>query len=130
MKKKRSAKQYAVALHELTAGASGKKLDATLKKFVEILARDRKIKKVENIIKEFEKYAQKKAGVTALTVYSARELSKSSLDKISHAFGGKTAITTEVTPEILGGIKIKTEDKILDASIKKQLEILKIILTN
>ena len=125
MKKKRSAKQYAVALHELTDGASGKKLDATLKKFVEILARDRKLKKTENIMKEFEKYAQKKAGITTLTVYSARALAKSSLDKINDAFGGKTAITTEVAPEILGGIKIKTEDKILDASLLKQLQVLK-----
>lgn len=125
MKKKRSAKQYAVALHELTDGASGKKLDAILKKFVEILARDRKIKKVDNIMKEFEKYAQKKAGITALTVYSARELSKASLDKICHAFGGKTAISTEVTPKILGGVKIRTEDKILDGSLLKQLQILK-----
>lgn len=125
MKKKRSAKQYAIALHELTDKVSGKKLDATLKKFVEILARDRKLKKVENIMKEFEKYAQKKAGITVLTVYSARELAKSSLDKINHAFGGKTAITAEVTPEMLGGIKIKTEDKILDASLIKQLQILK-----
>ncbi|OGH93624.1 MAG: ATP synthase F1 subunit delta [Candidatus Magasanikbacteria bacterium RIFOXYD2_FULL_41_14] len=125
MRKKRSNKQYASALYEVAEHTKGKHLDAILKKFVEILVRDRRLKKFENVIVEYEKLAQKQAGITALSVYSARSIGKATLERINTAFGGKTAITENIEQELLGGIKIKTDDKILDASLKKQLEILK-----
>lgn len=127
--KKISNRQFAEALYQITSGLKGEVLDKVLHEFVLLLSRNRRIKRSEKVLAEFVKYSKKQAGILEMNIISTRKLEKNTLELIDKAFNGKTEITEEQDKTIIGGIKIKTDDKIFDASIKKQLIILKNNLT-
>jgi F-type H+-transporting ATPase subunit delta len=129
MKKKNSYKEYAAALYEITKGLEGKALSQALQEFVKLLARANKLKKAPLILESFEKYYQKKHGIIPLEVTTAKPLSEENKKKIIKVFGSKAELTETTDPSIIGGVIIKTEDIILDGSLKKQLQLLKTQLT-
>ena len=122
---KSTVSQYARALYEATKGQSGKNLEKVIAGFVNLLARRQKLKQVGRIIEEFVSYAKKQEGIQRIEVTSAIKLNPSILEAIKQSFGKKVELSEKVTPEILGGVKIRTEDTILDASLKTQLMRLK-----
>lgn len=125
MQKKITNKQLAVALYEATLDAKPADLKKILVSFVEFLFRIRKMKKFEYIIREFVKYAKMKEGISEIEISSARKLDEKVLIAIKKIFGAKTEAVTKIDESMIGGIKIKTDDKILDASIRTQLNKLK-----
>lgn len=129
MPKKNSYKEYAVALYEVTKELEGKTLHQALKAFVELLARENKLKKAAAIMDAFTAYARKQEGIATLEVVTAQALSEKNKEKIKKIFGNKAEITEVVDPNLIGGVVIKTEDIILDGSLKKQLQLLKTQLT-
>lgn len=130
MKKKLTNQQFARALYEAIKDLKGEKLHQALKQFVVVLVQNNELKKAEKILVEFVKYSKKQEGIVEMNVSSVRKLEKSVLELINKTFGGKTEIIEELDEKLLGGIKIKTEDKIFDGSLKKQLTILKNNLIN
>lgn len=122
---KKSNKQFAEALYEVTKGLSGRDLDQALVSFAELLVRSHKLKQADRIIAEYIKYAKQQEGIVEMTVVSTRKLEKHTLDTINKAFGGKAEMKEDLDKALLGGVKIKTGDKIFDGSVKKQLTILK-----
>jgi len=122
---KNTPKIYALALLQSIRGLSDKKISEALKKFVELIARDHKLKQMPKIIAEFARLAKNEQGIEEIKIKSARELDDKIIEKIKKIFGDKTEATVEIEEEMLGGIKIKTADKILDASLKTQLNKLK-----
>ena len=121
MKKKLSTKQFASALYEITDGLKGDKLNEALRQFVLLLVKYHKLKQGARIIEEFEKYAKKKAGIIEIEITSARKLSDATLNHIKKIFGEHTESIEKIDATLLGGITVKMEDKILDASLKTQL---------
>ena len=73
------------------------------------------------IIKEFIAYAKKQEGIVSLAVTSARELDSKTLEKIKSAFGDNVESTESIDASLIGGITVRTSDKIFDASLKTQL---------
>ena len=130
MKRKRSNKQIAAALYEITRGLKGEKLTKALNSFVAFLARAHKVKQAGRIISEFISYSKKQDGVVAIEITTARNLDDGTIKQIKKCFGTNVEEKIKTDEDILGGIKIKTEDKILDASLKTQLNNLKNTLAN
>ncbi len=130
MQKKTSNTQLAQALYEVTKGAKGEKLSKAVAEFAALLARAHKISRVDNIIKEFEKYSKKQAGIVEIEVQSARKLDEKTLNGIKKVFGDSVEATENINEDLLGGVRVRTEDKILDASLRSQLLILKKSLNN
>jgi F-type H+-transporting ATPase subunit delta len=124
-----SNKQFAEALYELTLDVNAKDLNIVLQNFVKFLAKQHKIKKTDAIIAEFEKIAKKKQGIVELEIISARKLDKDTVEKIKASFAKEVETTEKIDESLIGGIKVKIEDKILDASVKTQLINLKKSLT-
>ena len=122
---KTSNKQYAEALYEVTLNLKGSDLNNAIKSFAEILVRDHKLKQAGNIIIEFEKFTKKQEGVVEIEITSARELDSKTVDQIKQVFGEKAEAITKVDENLIGGVKVRLEDKILDGSIKTQLKSLK-----
>lgn len=122
---KNTPKIYASALLQSIAGLSGKKLSDVLKQFVTLVAREHKLKQMPRIINEFVRLAKKEEGIQEIEIKSARKLDEKTIEKIKHIFGKNVEATNEVDKKMLGGIKIKTGDKILDGSLKTQLNKLK-----
>lgn len=125
MQKKTSNKQLAQALYEVTDGVKGDKLHKAIAEFAKLLARARKISRADNIIKEFERYSKKQAGIVEIGVESARKLDEKTLSSIKKIFGNNVETTESIDEDLLGGVKVRTEDKILDGSLKTQLNQLK-----
>ncbi|MBI5221767.1 MAG: ATP synthase F1 subunit delta [Candidatus Magasanikbacteria bacterium] len=122
---KNTPKIYARALLKSIDGLSGKKLSDTLKHFITLVARDHKLKQMPKILEEFTRLAKKAEGIEEIEIKSARKLEEKTTEKIKNIFGKNVEATTEVDKSILGGVKIKTGDKILDGSLKTQLNKLK-----
>ncbi len=120
--KKTSNKQFAESLYEVTLGLSDADLDLVLQKFVELLARHRRLKQADRIIAEFENIVKRKNGVVGIEITSARKLDEKTLENIKNVFGEKVEAIQDVDEDLIGGIKIRMEDKILDGSIKTQLK--------
>lgn len=120
-----SPKDYAVALFEATKDAKGTDLHDILHQFTTLIFKAGLIKQSDKIISEFIKYGKKQSGVIDIEITSARPLTEKIVAEIKKAFGNKVEATEKVNLEIIGGVRIKTEDKIFDASLKKQLQMLK-----
>jgi F-type H+-transporting ATPase subunit delta len=118
-------KQIALALFEATEKLSGADLDSALQRFVDLLAKKQKLKQIGNIIAEFESISKKAEGIVGIEIKSAKKLDNTTTDGIKKVFGDKVEASEEVDEELLGGITVKTEDKILDGSLKTQLDKLK-----
>jgi len=125
MSKKRTNKQYAQILWEATKDVKGKDLEEVLKNFVLLLVKEQKFKQSDKIISEFIAYAKKQAGIVEIEVTTATDINKNTLNEIRKVFGGKVEANNKVDKDILGGVIVKTEDKILDGSLKTQLRNLK-----
>ena len=123
--KKVSNKQLAQALYQITVDAKGEKLHRAIAEFAKLLARARKISRAENIIAEFEKYSKKQAGIMEITVQSARKLDEKTMNQLKKVFGDEVEASESIDESLLGGVRVRTEDKILDGSLKTQLNQLK-----
>lgn len=121
MAKKVTNKQLAKALYEATRELKGNDLKQVLADFVLLLARQHKLKKSEYIIKELLHFAKAEEGIKEIEITSARELDNKILNHIKKAFGAKTEAIVKVDKSLLGGVRVKMEDRILDASLRTQL---------
>jgi F-type H+-transporting ATPase subunit delta len=119
--KKVTDKQCAVALYEATKGESEKKIDEILQKFIDFLIKKQKMRRVENIITEFIKYNKIQDGQKDVEIISARKLVDSTVNKISLCFGKNSETKCFINEDLLGGIIVKTDDKIFDASLRTHL---------
>lgn len=118
-------KQYAKILYESTKGLKGAELESVTKRFITFLRENQMVSKVKYIMKEFERHAKKEEGVEIIEITSARELSQTQIKEVSKNFGKNVEATTIVDPELIGGIMVRTENTILDGSIRGQLEKMK-----
>lgn len=128
--KKQSNKQFARALYETTKDLPKKELPEVIRQFVVILQKYNKLKKIDYIIEEFLNYSKKQEGIKTVTAESSTELTGSSLAKIKKMFGEKSEVTENINKNLLGGIKIKVDDMVYDASLKTQLVKLKQLLNS
>jgi F-type H+-transporting ATPase subunit delta len=117
--------QYAKILFSLTNAVPKDKLDEVIKEFFLFLKEERVLSKAKYIIREFEKFSKKQEGITELEIISSQELKKEEIDKIVKVFTKKAEVKTKVNKDLIGGIIIKTDNMILDASVKTQLNKLK-----
>jgi F-type H+-transporting ATPase subunit delta len=122
---KTSNRQLAQAFYQITVNAKGEKLHQAISEFAKLLVRAHKIKRAGGIIAEFERYSKKQAGVVEIGVESARKLDEKTLNNIKKVFGEKVEAVESLDESLLGGVRVRTEDKILDGSLKMQLNALK-----
>ena len=84
---------------------------------------------VKEFASEFEKFVDLRLGIVKAEIVSAVEIDEETLyrikGKIENLFGKKAEITVKLDPSLIGGFIVKVADKVLDASIKTQLEMLK-----
>ncbi len=100
-------------------------LAGTIEQFVLILQKNNKLKKIDYIIKDFITYSKKQEGIKIVEIETARKLEPSALSSIKKLFGEKSEITETINKNLLGGVKIKVDDMVYDASLKTQLSKLK-----
>ncbi len=105
----------------------GKVSDITLL-FLQILCRKGRENLLNDISVDFLDLLNEKTGVVAANIKTAIEISETEKQDISRKLetfsGKKTEATFSVDPDIKGGFVARVKDTIIDASIKRQLELL------
>jgi F-type H+-transporting ATPase subunit delta len=131
--KKYSTKQYAQALIEALETVSPKDQDLILDNFVKILAENNDLRLFETIAEEFHKLELAKKGIKQVEITTAQPLNKEREHAIIHELNkvikGDLELKKKVDENIIGGVVIRMEDQMLDASLKHNLEQLKKDLT-
>jgi len=123
--KKNITKEYAAALYQITAGKTGAELTEALSAFAALLARKGLLKRADKIMQEFIALSKQKEGIVDIEITSMNVLPENIIKKIEAAFGKTVVSTNKTDKSLLGGMIIKTNDKIFDASLKTQLSRLK-----
>ena len=89
---------------------------------------------LEVIYNEYEEMADESRNIRKAELISAMEVSAEDVKTLSELLSVSTGKTIQlkqsVDPELLGGVKIRLGDKIIDASVAKKLELLRNNLKN
>lgn len=123
---KLSAKKIAIALYEETHGKTAADAEKIIRGLVKFLARKNAFRLADKIVAEYGKYHDKMNGVARLDVKSARALT-GEMKKTIEAWaeknlGAKKVVLNEsVDAELLGGIVLRHDDLLLDASVKNTI---------
>lgn len=126
---KLTAQQYAKTLHESLQDTKTSDHDKILDNFVEVLVANNDIKMFDEIQLEFEKLEKAQKGIKIAEVTSAQPLNKNTekeiIAQLNQMIGGKVELKQKIDEKILGGVVIKLDDTLIDASVKRSLEELK-----
>ncbi|HTL39483.1 MAG TPA: ATP synthase F1 subunit delta [Methylomirabilota bacterium] len=129
-----SAKQYAKALMDSLSDTDPKDHDKVLDNFAKLLAENNDLRLFENIAEEFHTLELARDGIKQVEITSAHSLSpdreKEIIKTLNHLVGSKVEIKKKIDEGVIGGVMIQVDDKILDTTVKGQLEQLKDNLAN
>lgn len=123
--KKLTVSQYAKILFDVTQNLKGESLSKAVSEFVLFVRKNQAWKRMPEIVEAFQKYARRQEGWVELNVTAAHELSEKMLEEIKKQFGGKADVKLSEDKSLIGGIKVQTDNKIFDASVKTQLQKMK-----
>lgn len=115
-----SAKQYALALHELLSDAKTPAAHAeVVKKFATALSANGDTKLVDDIGYHFEKLRQKKEG--SISVHMTTP-SKNAVEFPKNLDGKKVELTVTEDPSLLAGAIVTVGDYRIDNSVRERLK--------
>ncbi len=116
----------------LAAIAEKAQLGTTTRKFLGLLAANRRTLALGGIIKAFQRLAEARRGAVSAQVVTAIPLTEAQTASLAAALrtalGKDPQIETRVDPAILGGVKIRVGSRLYDASLKSKLDSLKFAL--
>ncbi|MFA6306739.1 MAG: ATP synthase F1 subunit delta [Patescibacteria group bacterium] len=123
-------KQLALSLYESVDGKSPSQVKAVIAKFIELLAEKNMLAKEDKIIAQFIKIWNEKRGIIEAEAAGANKLDKANIKLLENYIiklsGAKEVLISEkIDKNILGGVIVRYGDKIIDGSLKTQLEELK-----
>ena len=100
--------------------------DETLLNFVQLLIDKHRMPAIFRIRVQYDELWERENRRLPVRVTSAIELDESTVSRIGDAIGEQTGqridLTSEVDPDILGGIVLRVGNSVLDASIRHRLE--------
>lgn len=106
--------------------------DAVTRKFLGLLAANRRAGDLPGVIAAFEQLHARHSGVVAAEVVSALALTASQLEGVRTALrtslGRDPELETRVDPSILGGLKVRVGSRLFDASLRTKLDQMKFAL--
>jgi len=120
------SKQYAQTLYELTQGKSEDEINGVVKKFAELLKRNRQLNLLSDIAKRFSETWNENNEVIEAEAISREELGKDLRVKIKKFVKNKyqareVILKNKTDKKIKGGIIVRVGDEILDGSVSRRL---------
>ncbi|MDD3101725.1 MAG: ATP synthase F1 subunit delta [Patescibacteria group bacterium] len=125
-----SARQYAESLAQSISSKSKPEMAVILDNFAKIMMENRDLNRLNEILSAFSKIWDKNQGELAVEFTGARAISEKTKKEIEEYLklktGAQKIVLTEKTDEdILGGLVLRYEDKVINASLKQSLQDLK-----
>jgi F-type H+-transporting ATPase subunit delta len=113
------------ALNAVAGVARAMKLDPVAAKFLGVLAQNRRLGELGNVIRAFNLLAADHRGETTAEVTSARPLDEGQVaaikSNLKSRIGRDVAVDLAVDPAILGGLVVKVGSQMIDGSIRTRL---------
>jgi F-type H+-transporting ATPase subunit delta len=110
------------------AGRAG--LDDLTRRFLGVLARNRRLAAVPVVIDTFLAQLAAARGETTAEVASARQLTDAQAEDLRvalrNALGGDVVLTQRVEPALLGGLVVKVGSRMVDSSLRTKLQQLRL----
>ena len=124
-----TSNQYAEALFDAVSETAPHDHDKVLDNFVKILAQNGDLGRYEEIDNEFRKLKLESQGIKEAEVTVAKETEINhqiiqQLNSVVQASGllSKLEIKQKIDASIIGGVVVRVDDTLIDASVKTQLE--------
>jgi F-type H+-transporting ATPase subunit delta len=116
------------ALKAVGAAAHAMRLDPITSKFLGVLAQNRRLTQLPQVIRNFNLLAAFHRGETTAEVTSARPLNDDQVAalkaNLKSRLGRDVAVDLNVDPAILGGLVVKVGSQMIDGSIRTKLNTL------
>ena len=113
------------AMRAIAASAGAMKLDPITTNFLGVLAKNRRLTQLGNVIRAFNTLAARHRGEINAEVTSAHTLDEGQVDAIRKnlrtRYGADIAVDLRVDPAILGGLVVKIGSRMIDGSIRTKL---------
>ncbi len=110
----------------LTAIFKAAGVTGLVRDFFLVLATNRRLFAVENVIKSFKALAAKERGEVEAGIVSAVPLTKAQtqdlVDTLRQTLGKTPRLTTTVDPKLLGGLIVKVGSQMIDTSLRTKLK--------
>jgi F-type H+-transporting ATPase subunit delta len=118
-----SAEQYAQVLFQALK-ESPKKEEIIINNFLSELKSNNDLFRFEKIMPELKNLFLKDRGVMPTKIITARtgKINEEILNRLSKALDLKIEYEVEVDEDLVGGMVVKIEDILVDASVKRQLQ--------
>ncbi len=115
-------KKFAKELYAWSAAKPVKEVCAAVKVVIEVFYKKGATRQLRQLVAVLERLEQKQHGVTEVRIAAAWPLGSALEEKILQAIGvGESKITTVINPDLLGGAEIRFNDKLVNFSLKHQL---------
>ncbi|MFM9827467.1 MAG: F0F1 ATP synthase subunit delta [Sphingomonas sp.] len=113
------------AANAIAAVAKAMKLDATTSSFLGVLADNRRLGQLAQVIRAFRALAANYRGEATAEVASAHPLSDDQVAALKQSLrqrlGREVAVDLSVDPSLLGGLVVRLGSQMIDSSIKTRL---------
>jgi F-type H+-transporting ATPase subunit delta len=101
-------------------------VDPTVENFLALLVENHRMPVIFRVRRDFEHLWEQENKLLPVTITSAVALDEATVKSIGDAIGRQTGqrveLTTNVDPDVLGGLVVRVGNSILDASIRNRLE--------
>ncbi len=118
---------------ELISGAFGSSIGEYTLNFLKVMCEHNRITGIDDCIKVFSALKKQAENRVTAKIYSAVPLDDTQLsrlkEKLQKKLSSEVKIKTFIDKNMLGGIKIEFEDKVIDGSVKKQLHDIKEVIS-
>ncbi len=123
-------KQYAQAFYEALKGKDEKQMRNIIDNFARVLVNNQDATKESKIIEKFNDIWNQENNITEVRVITSVNVDKDILEALNSYISQKTQankvkIKNQLNKDMLGGVIIRYEDKIIDDSLKSRVKQLK-----
>ncbi len=121
---KYSSNDLAKALYLAARGRNDKDAGEMIRSFVERTHRRLGVRQLRKVLDALPGVAKRIDGIEDVTVETARKLPDRAVKEALSALGidpDRSEVTTRIDPDLIGGVRIKRPDRVLDATVKSKL---------
>ena len=118
-----TSQQYAEALYQAVHQTKDGDHDLVMDKFVKILSQNGDLGKHAEIEQEYKKIEMREKGISQVDVTVARDMEINSglMNQLNQIIGSKVEVKQKADDGIVGGVVVRVDDTLIDASVKTQL---------